>query len=68
MASTADVLAEVPLFALLDDQERAALAERVDLVRFETGASIFRYGDPGDSMYIVKSGTVELFVNNDTGE
>lgn len=68
MASTSEVLAEVPLFALLDDQERAALAERVDQVRFDVGATIFRYGDPGDSMYIVKSGKVELFVNNDTGD
>ena len=68
MASTVEVLAEVPLFALLDEQERAALAERVDLVRFAVGHVIFNYGDPGDSMYIVKAGRVEIWVRNDTGD
>jgi CRP/FNR family cyclic AMP-dependent transcriptional regulator len=68
MASTVEVLAEVPLFSLLDEQERAALAERVDLVRFAVGQVIFNYGDPGDSMYIVKAGRVEIWVRNDTGD
>ena len=30
MASTAEVLGTVPLFALLDGSERAALAERIE--------------------------------------
>jgi len=68
MATTADRLAGVPLFALLDDQERQVLAERVDLVAFEEGATIFNVGDPGDSMFIVTSGEVELSVKTKTGE
>jgi CRP/FNR family transcriptional regulator, cyclic AMP receptor protein len=68
MATTAEMLAEVPLFALLDDQERALLAERVEIVRFPAGTAIFQIGDPGDSMYIVKSGEVHLSVKTKTGE
>jgi CRP/FNR family cyclic AMP-dependent transcriptional regulator len=68
MPSTAEVLAEVPLFSLLDDQERAALAERVDFVQYRAGQIVFHYGDPGDSMYIVKAGSVEISVTNDTGD
>ncbi len=68
MATTADVLATVPLFALLDEQERAVLAERVELVKFPAGASIFKFGDPGDSMYIVQSGEVSVGVKTKTGE
>ena len=68
MPSHAEALAEVPLFSLLDDQERAALAERVDLVMVPAGKLVFSYGDPGDSMYVVRSGAVEISFTNDTGD
>src|SRR4051794_6678668 len=68
MATTAEVLAEVPLFALLDDQERSVLAERVEVVHFKAGETIFNVGDPGASMYVLKSGDVEVIVKTKTGE
>jgi uncharacterized membrane protein len=64
----AEMLAEVPLFALLDEQERAVLAERVDAVHYAAGGRIFQFGDPGDSMYIVKAGEVAVSVKTKTGE
>jgi CRP/FNR family cyclic AMP-dependent transcriptional regulator len=66
--STAALLAQVSLFALLDEQERALLAERVVTVKFGDGAVIFNVGDPGDSMYIVTEGEVQLSVKTKTGE
>ena len=68
MSTHADLLAEVPLFSLLDDAERAALAERLDHRTAPAGTIIFRYGDPGDALYAVRSGRVEVFFRNDTGE
>ena len=68
MSSTAQLLAEVSMFALLDDVERALLAERVETVQFAEGAIIFNVGDPGDSMYVVTSGEVQLSVKTKTGE
>lgn len=68
MSTNADVLAKVPLFALLDPVERAALAERVVHADFAAGAEIFQAGDPGDSLYVVVSGEVEIYFTNDTGE
>ncbi len=68
MPSPAEVLAEVPLFSLLDDQERAALAERVDMVTLPKGALVFSFGDPGDSMFVVRQGVVEISFANDTGD
>lgn len=68
MSTNADMLAEVPIFALLDEHERAALAERVDVEHHERESMLFRVGDPGDSLYVVRSGEVELFVTRDTGE
>jgi CRP-like cAMP-binding protein len=50
------MLAEVPFFALLDDQERATLAERLDLVMVPAGKVLYDAGDPGDSLYVVRSG------------
>jgi len=63
-----EILTEVPFFSLLDEQERAALAERVDTITKPAGTPLFNYGDPGGSLYIVRAGEVEIFFKNDTGE
>src|SRR3954451_1307392 len=68
MCPEADLLKEVPLFQLLDDNERAELAAQLDLVSFEPGEVIFQYGEPGDSIYVISVGEVEVFFKNDTGE
>jgi uncharacterized membrane protein len=61
-------LTEVPFFALLDHEQRALLAARVETMTAPKGHALFHYGDPGDSLYIVRSGVVEIFSRNDTGE
>jgi uncharacterized membrane protein len=68
VSATIEVLAEVPLFADLDDKERALLAERVDLEPMTEGEVLFDYGDPGDWMGIVLTGNVEMSVKIKTGE
>lgn len=68
MSATVEALAEVPLFAGLDDKELAILAERVDLTAITEGEKLFDYGDPGDWMMILKSGQVEISVKTKTGE
>jgi len=68
MATTAEALAEVPLFAQLDETERALLAERVDILEMKEGDTLFEYNEPGDWMCVLKSGTVELTVRTKTGE
>jgi len=68
VGTTADILGEVPMFADLDDKERAILAERVDLEAMTAGETLFEYGDPGDWMGIVLSGSVEMSVKIKTGE
>jgi len=68
MPADPELLKEVPLFALLDEQERATLAERMETLTFSAGTALFHRGDPGDSLYVVKTGEVEIFFKNDTGE
>ena len=44
MSAEADLLKEVPLFQLLDDNERTDLAAQLDVVNFPGGQTIFNYG------------------------
>lgn len=67
MPAEASLLAEVPFFAFLDEEERATLAAQVEVVRYPAGHVLFNVGDPGDSLYLIRSGQVEVFVRNDTG-
>ena len=68
MNGIAEMLAQVPLFAFMSDEERAFLATRVREVHFAAGTTLFQYGDPGHSMYVIKSGHVELSLRTKTGE
>lgn len=67
MPADADILAEVPLFHHLSPDDRARLAERIDVERVPAGKLMFGHGDPGGSLYVIRSGVVELFFKNDTG-
>jgi CRP/FNR family transcriptional regulator, cyclic AMP receptor protein len=55
-----DVFNEVPIFALLDADERAVLAEQVSVRHFNEGEPVFTAGDPGGYAYIVKHGKIHL--------
>lgn len=68
MPTDPSILNEVEHLRELDDIERTALAERIDLLHFAPGESIFNFGDPGDALYIVRRGEVEIFVRNHEGE
>ena len=68
VSTRAEILSKVPLFELLDEQERAVLAERIDEVKFAAGTVVFNAGDPGDALYVVTAGEVEMFFKNDTGD
>jgi hypothetical protein len=50
-----------PLFEVLNDKERAALIEEMELESHEEGAVIISEGDPGDSMYVISSGEVKVY-------
>jgi len=64
---TEELLATVPLFKLLDESERSDLQRVLDRRRLPAGERLFNIGEPGDSLYIVASGNVELFVKDNTG-
>lgn len=68
MRPEAEILKEVPLFQFLDDRERSELAEQLEVVHYAEGETIFHVNEPGDAIFIVNTGEVEIFFKNDTGE
>ena len=61
----ADLLAEIPLFEGLSDEDRDALGRRLTEKKFQPGQSVFKKDDAGSSMYIVLSGSVQIFLPAD---
>jgi CRP/FNR family cyclic AMP-dependent transcriptional regulator len=60
MACSPEVLKRVPLFALLDDEETAVLAEQVELKKFAARQRIWKIGDAGGQAYVMVSGSVRV--------
>jgi CRP/FNR family cyclic AMP-dependent transcriptional regulator len=60
MSCNPEVLKDVPLFALLDADEKAVLAAQVELKQFAARERIYKLGDPGGKAYVVVSGSVRL--------
>jgi CRP/FNR family transcriptional regulator, cyclic AMP receptor protein len=60
MGCDVESLREVPLFALLDDDELGILAEQVDLAHFAPRQRIYRIGDPGERAYVLTDGAVNV--------
>src|SRR5882672_1649525 len=60
MACNPEVLKNVPLFALLDDEETCVLAGQVELKHFAARQRIYRRDDPGGRAYVMVSGRVRV--------
>src|SRR5258708_9444217 len=60
MACTPEILKNVPLFALLDEEETAVLAGQVELKTFVPRQRIYKIGDPGGRAYVMVSGAVRV--------
>jgi uncharacterized membrane protein len=63
-----DFLANITMFELLDEDDRIALAAEVDELVIPAGQTLFQAGDPGDSLFIVRVGEVELFIKDTAGQ
>jgi len=68
MACEAHLLAEVELFEHLVEDDRKRLADVIDERRLAAGETLFHAGEPGESLYVVRSGHVELFIKDTAGQ
>src|ERR1700723_4434646 len=53
-------LRQIPLFALLDDDEIAVLAAQVEIKKFGARQRIYKIGEPGKHAYVMMSGMVRV--------
>ncbi len=60
MACKAEDLRQIPLFALLDDDEMAVLAAQVEIKQFAPRQRIYKMGEPGKHAYVMMSGSVQV--------
>ncbi|XP_050528112.1 cAMP-dependent protein kinase type II regulatory subunit-like [Daktulosphaira vitifoliae] len=63
-----DLIGMVPMLKSLQSYERMNLADALIPKFYENNECIIKQGDPGDGMYFVEEGTVNVVVTSDTGE
>ena len=68
MACDPNFLAGIKMFELLDDDDRVALANVIDELAVPQGQQLFQAGDPGDSLFVVQAGEIELFIKDTAGQ
>jgi len=56
------------MFENLNEEDRIALANVVDELKVPEGHLLFQTGDPGDSLFIVRVGQIELFIKDTVGQ
>ena len=59
-----EILKSVPFFAELSDEDLQAIVDKVQMQYFAADHVIFNEGDPGDIMYVIKRGQVQVIRNN----
>ncbi len=60
--SAAEALAATPFFCELSPVELARLVPDLEEFHVPSGSAVFREGDPGDGLYLIRSGTVAVTV------
>ncbi|HEY5518986.1 MAG TPA: Crp/Fnr family transcriptional regulator [Cellulomonas sp.] len=55
-----DVVLSAPLFAEMDPENSRALIESMNPVAFARGDVLFHEGDPGDRLFVIRSGKIKL--------
>jgi uncharacterized membrane protein len=68
MACKPEILKQVPLFALLDDEEAAVLAGQVEVKEFSPRQRIYKRGEAGDKAYVMVAGAVRVSTVDEDGQ
>jgi CRP/FNR family transcriptional regulator, cyclic AMP receptor protein len=63
-----DFLKQIRMFEHLDQDDRIALSKVIDELKVSSGETLFHAGDPGDSLFIVREGQVELYIKDTVGQ
>ena len=63
-----NLLARIPFFTSLPPEELDRLVAELDVVNLHSGDILFREGDPGEHLYVVVSGELEILMAPDTDD
>ena len=61
-----NLLAKIPFFTDLPEKELDRLSSKMEIVNLKSGEILFREGDPGEHLYIVVKGKLEILKAPDT--
>ena len=68
ISSPEKLLNKIPLFSSLRDSDLENLSESVRLQSLKKGQTLFRKGDEGSSLYIIKQGTIKIVLPSRLGD
>ena len=68
ISSPQQLLNKIPLFNSLSDSDLENLSESVRLQSLKKGQTLFRKGDEGSSLYIIKQGTIKIVLPSRLGD
>jgi serine phosphatase RsbU (regulator of sigma subunit) len=63
-----NLLANIPFFTDLPPEELDRLVAEMDIVNLNAGDILFREGDPGEHLYVVVNGELEILMAPDTDD
>ena len=68
MPCAVEMIQGVEVFKLLHEDGQKTLAEIVDVKDLSAGETLFHAGDPGEEMYIVHTGEIEIYIKDTAGQ
>src|SRR5215212_7173754 len=68
MPCDVEMLAGLEFFEMLDEDDRSALASVIDYEKLDIDQVLFQTGEPGDALYVVRSGEIELYIKDTAGQ
>ena len=68
MPCDSSFLASITMFEHLNEDDLIALSKVIDELKVPEGHTLFQTGDPGDSLFIVRVGQIELFIKDTAGQ
>jgi CRP/FNR family cyclic AMP-dependent transcriptional regulator len=61
-------LTNITMFEHLNEDDLVTLSKAIDELNVPEGHTLFQAGDPGDSLFIVRVGEIELFIKDTVGQ
>jgi uncharacterized membrane protein len=68
MGCDVSLFSGIEFFDFLTDDDRCELANVVDAIKLSAGETLFHTGDPGEALFVVRSGSIELYIKDTAGQ